>query len=449
MSVVRVHGSDIWQLLHSLSSVSKDALLYLLSAVFAGLTSVFALTTDYREWGTLAVVPYSTGALICLGVLLANRRATLSASLVRRVRSSLMVALTLATVIVPLCSELAWRASSTHGEHAQPEVAVIERAGDRIAVGSSPYPSHPTSYGVAPTNDAHAIDRTSFFPYLPGMAAFGLLNATSLPAELGDARVLFVIVGLISLVLALFLSRASPDRKLRAAQFFVLLPTGALPMVTGGDDIPVIGFVLLGLVLAVRRRPLACGLLFALACSLKFTAWPIAALTLVAVRAEGGRRSLYAFLTGVSLLVPVLAYGYLGDAHAFIQNVIQFPLGLTAVKSPAASPLLGQFLVSAFPRDRRALTLVLGVVGVLIVLVAYRLHRPRTIVKAIRFCAFALCVATALAPATRFGYLIYPTLLYVWAYVLADDTSLVRVEPLVLFRRRATLERASAGALRS
>ena len=97
---------------------------------------------------------------------------------------------------------------------------------------------------------------------------------------------------------------------------------------------------------------------------------------------------------------------------------MKFPLGLTAIKSPAASPLLGQFLTNVLPHEKHLLTAVLLLVGLAIVVAVFARWRPRTPAGAARFTAFAMTVATVLAPATRFGYLIYPLNLVVWGYVL-------------------------------
>ena len=409
---------SLWRGICALPNLIQDLIVYTLAALFAGLNIVYAGTADYREWGTLALVPYLGAAAVTVVLYLVHRRHSFSITMLRRARLSVVVMLGIAAVLVPLLSELSWRATATQNAHAQPEVAVIERAGDRIALGHSPYLLHPTTVGVSPANDAHNVDQFSFFPYLPGMAVFGLLNATSVPPEFGDARVLFALVALATFFIALYLTRAPPERKIRATQFFVALPVGALPMVTGGDDLPVIALVLLSLVFLQRRQGFASGILAALACSLKFTAWPIALLALLISDREEDSTLARSYLLGLSFVIPVVLFGLYGNVHAFLENVVRYPLGLTKVRSPAASPLLGQFLVSAFPHSRRLITLLLAVVGLAIVVVALVLHRPRDAAGVARFSAFALCVATVLAPATRFGYLIYPTLLFVWSYVL-------------------------------
>jgi len=116
--------------------------------------------------------------------------------------------------------------------------------------------------------------------------------------------------------------------------------------------------------------------------------------------------------------VPVIGVGYLTGPAAFVENVILFPLGLTAVKSPAASPLLGEVLVRAFPDHRKLIVAVLVLCA--LALVAYGLRRftPRTPAQVVRFTAWAMLLATLLAPATRFGYLMYPANLFVSAYLL-------------------------------
>ncbi|HUY07101.1 MAG TPA: glycosyltransferase 87 family protein [Acidimicrobiales bacterium] len=409
---------SLWRGICVLPNLVQDLIVYSLAALFAGVNSVYAGTADYREWGTLATAPYLVAGAFTFALYLLHRRRPISVSMLRRARISVVVLLGVTTVVVPLLSELVWRATATQNAHAQPEVAVIERAGDRIALGRSPYLLHPSSVGISPTNDSHGVDQFSFFPYLPGMAIFGLLNATAVSPEIGDARVLFALVALATFFVALSLTRASPERKIRATQFFVALPVGALPMVTGGDDLPVIALVLLSLALLQRRQGFASGILAALACSLKFTAWPIALLALLISDHEEDSHLTRSYLAGLSLVIPVLLFGLYGNVQAFVENVIRFPLGLTRVRSPAASPLLGQFLVSAFPHQRRLITLLLAIAGSAIVVVAITYHRPRDAAGVARFSGFALCVATVLAPATRFGYLIYPTLLFIWSYVL-------------------------------
>ena len=408
-----------WQRVAALAPIEQDVLLYGWATLFAAATAFFALTNDYRAWGQMAAVAYCVATLACLVAGYLSRRGALGPRIVGRVRRGAVVALLIGAVLVPLAAELSWRAEGVSGAHAQPEVSVIERAGDRAAAGHNPYLLAPKTAGIPPSSDAKSIDSTSYFPYLLGMVPFGVINALPGPRELTDARVALVLFTLLVGALALSFGGATRSRRGRALQFLIVLPTGALPLVTGGDDLPVLALLLLGLVLAQRRHPVAAGLAIGLASTLKLTAWPIAALLTLAVYDRAGRpaRRQYALAVGV-IALPVLLLAIGLSPHAFVENVVKFPLGLAHVRSPAQSPLLGQVLVNLFPHARREITAALLVIGVLIAMALYRRWRPRTVASVTRFCAFALLLATAIAPATRFGYLIYPANLFVWAYLL-------------------------------
>jgi hypothetical protein len=53
----------------------------------------------------------------------------------------------------------------------------------------------------------------------------------------------------------------------------------------------------------------------------------------------------------------------------------------------------------------------------------YRHYRPSTPGQIARYTGFLMALATVLAPATRFGYLIYPVNLVVWSYMLDHMTA--------------------------
>ena len=389
--------------------------------VFALVTAVVAVSADYRDWGEMAAIAYGLACVVCLVALAFSRGGQLSSVRVGQLRRLVVVGVLAGAVVAPLISELVWRAEALPGQHAQAEVAVVERAGDRLAAGANPYLNHPTTVGISPSSDAKAIDAGSYYPYLPGMVPFGLLNATSWPKELGDARVSLTVFTLAVAALALgFAAKgASVGRRGRVLQFLVILPSGALPIATGGDDMPVIALMLLGLVLAATRRPVLAGLVLGCAATLKFTAWPVLLLLILAARDRDGRPAgLRYTLSATAVFLPIVAVGAAPNPAAFFVNVVKFPLGIAKVHSPAASPLVGEVLVSIFPHDRRAITFAL--LGVGLVLVAYGLKRltPRTPAQVARFTAWVLLLATVLLPATRFGYLIYPADLFVFAYLL-------------------------------
>ena len=187
----------------SWAPIEKDAFLYLCATAFAVANAGAAIAADYREWGQMAGVTYGVGAVICGAVALLARRGTMRASTVSLVRRIVVAAVILGAVVTPLVAELVWRADARPGANVQSEVAVIERAGDRLAKGESPYLAHPTTVGVSPHTDAKSIDANSFYPYLPGMAPFGLANAAAGPPELTDACVTLVGFTLIVAAMAL------------------------------------------------------------------------------------------------------------------------------------------------------------------------------------------------------------------------------------------------------
>ena len=423
----------IWDRICALPVLVQDGWLYLLSGAFAGATAVYAVSSDYREWGQVAGCTYVAAAVICFAAVLVERRraergaangaeADASANPVKRIGRVRRVAVLTAlcgAVLAPLMTQLVWRAEGLPGQHAQPEVAVVERAADRAAHLQDPYLLHPTSVGISPQTDGHNVNAGSFYPYLPGMIPFGYLNALDLPPELQDARVALVGFTLLIAAVALMSSDATVHRRGRVLQFLVCLPSGALALVTGGDDLPVLALMLLGLVFAQQRRPVLAGVVIGLGATLKFTAWPLLVLMLFAARDREDRPAPLRYGLSVAVVsLPIVAIGVLAGPRAFLENVVKFPLGLTALKSPAASPLLGQYLVNVLPSEKLVLTALLLLVGLLVVVAGFLRYRPRTPADVARFTAFAMTVATVLAPATRFGYLIYPLNFVVFAYLL-------------------------------
>jgi hypothetical protein len=421
-------GIALWNWLERIPALVQDALLYVAAAGFAFLTSAFAVSSDYRSWGWFAGIVYVVAAL---SALVSERvighpklAGEVPAAKIFAARKVIVALVICGAVFAPLAAEVGWRAEATSGAHAQPEVPVIERAGDRVAAGHSPYLANPTQVGNDASSDSKSIDGQSYFPYLPGMAVFGLTNALSLPAALTDARLVIVAFTIAIAALALRLAGSSNGRRLRVLQFLVALPLGALPLVTGGDDLPVIALVLLGLVLAARRSPILAGLALGCAATLKFTAWPILLLMALASQDRSGRRAPGRYLASAALVVvPVTVIGFIPSPRAFVESVIKFPLGLTGVRSPAASPLLGQVITNLLPHERKPVTVALLAVGLVIVIVVGKLRTPRTTAQVAAFTAFALLIATVLAPATRFGYLIYPADLAVFAYLVAGMRS--------------------------
>ncbi|MCI4067124.1 hypothetical protein MRQ36_32975, partial [Micromonospora sp. R77] len=88
------------------------------------------------------------------------------------------------------------------------------------------------------------------------------------------------------------------------------------------------------------------------------------------------------------------------------------------VTSPAQSPFPGHLIATALPAGRVVAAALLVAAGVAI---AVRLLRrpPRTAATTALICGYGLLAAILLMPSTRFGYLLYPLALLVWAPALA------------------------------
>ncbi len=140
------------------------------------------------------------------------------------------------------------------------------------------------------------------------------------------------------------------------------------------------------------------------------------------------------FLGMLVVAGPVVVPYALQGPWAFFDNVILFPLGLSGVKSPAASPLPGHLIVTAFPFLHRALPVVVGTVGGL--LLAWYLYKrpPQTASQVCKVAGVVMAVITLFAPATRIGYLLYPINFFVWAHLFSDRARGEQLEPDALAR---------------
>ena len=403
-------------------------MLYAAGAAFAGLTVLTSTLALYRQWAELAVGPFLFGTVCSVLLALAARRRT-GPDQARRARRhwtgriAVAVCVFAGATAIPLGLEIVWRSDGDPGSHVQPEVTNIERAGQAVVKGKDPYPYVTNPHGKVVSHLPGVSPVNSFVPYLPLMTVFGMPSEKKHDIVLTDARIFFSLATLLVAGAALFLCPADGRRKMRALQVIAILPTAALPLATGGDDMPVVAFLLLAMVLAQRRQPFASGLVLGIVSAMKFTAWPLAALALFAARdRKGERRPLLMILGMLVVAGPVVIPFALSGPWAFFDNVVLFPLGLSGVNSPAASPLPGHLLVSAFPFLHRILPLAVGLVGG--ALLAWYLYRrpPRTASQVCKVGAVVMAVITLLAPATRIGYLLYPINFFVWSYLFADPT---------------------------
>jgi Glycosyltransferase family 87 len=417
--------------IRSLRPETGDALLYGLSAVFALVTILTSTLALYRQWAELAIGPFLFGT-VCSGILaiVAKRRSRRRAGedapapAARRwwtARIALAVCVFAGATAIPLGLEILWRSDGDPGSHVQPEVTVIEHAGQVIVTGKDPYHEVTNSHGKVVDHTHGNSTVNAFLPYLPLMTVFGIPSERKHDVALTDARIFFSLATLLVAAIALWLCPADGRRKMRALQTIAIFPTAALPLATGGDDMPVVAFLLLAMVLAQRRQPFASGVVLGIVSAMKFTAWPLAALALFcATNRKGRRRPGLMFLGMLVVAGPVVVPYALRGPWAFFDNVILFPLGLSGVNSPAASPLPGHLIVSAFPFLHRALPLAVGLLGG--VILAWYLYRrpPQTVSQVCKVGGVVMGVITLLAPATRIGYLLYPINFLVWSYLFAD-----------------------------
>lgn len=392
----------------ALGGLGSDALLYGLAAVFAlglGLTSK---EPAQWQWGYLAFVPYAAVAVVALMLDRLRLQRTLM------VRAGLLGLVLLGSVAIPLGLETKWRV-------AQPEVGVIHRAGDYLSRGKDPYSSY-YKHGklVNPIHGQPAYE--SFFPYFPLMGVFGLPSAETHQGKgLTDPRIAMSLLTLMASCLALGLLRASGQKKIRVAQFLLALPTGALFLSTGGDDMPILALMLLGVVALQRRRNNFAGISFGLAAAMKLTAWPLAMGALLVAR-DDKHRSAWWRVGGWSaaiILVTVAPFA-VRQPWAFMSNVFAFPLGLTGVTSPAASALPGHILTTLWAPLGHVLAPVTFLIGGYFLAKYVRAHAPLSLSTLLAMLSLVFLTMMCVASATRVGYVIYPLNFALWSWACQE-----------------------------
>ena len=193
----------------------------------------------------------------------------------------------------------------------------------------------------------------------------------------------------------------------------------AFPLAEGITDPPVIALTCLALALLIRFggagwRP---AVVLGAVCAMKYTAWPALAVLIVMVMVRYGGRAAARFTgtalgTAIGLTIALAPAGILHPA-AIVANTVAYPLGLTAARSPAASPLPGHLLATLGPAGRAAAIALLLAAGAALVASLVKAP-PSTSASAAKRIALGLTALFALSPATRFGYFCYPLALYGW-----------------------------------
>jgi hypothetical protein len=374
---------------------------YAVFAGYAALVAVFSGPGQDRGWAVWAGAGY-TAALLLSRRRGAGRAAALAASASGAVAGPLIW--------------LAWRAPPT------PDVRVVARSAVLLLQHGTPY-----------LPAGHLASPIAYDPYLPGMTVFGLPGAFDLDGVAGDPRIWLCAVTGLLLVLA-FRVAGRPDAVYWGV-FAVASPVLAFPLAVGVTDPPVLALICLTLALLGRAPgrwpahwPVAGGqagggpvwaaaVTLGVACAMKATAWPALPVLAAMLAARDGARTAIYFATRAAAaalgLTVLLAPAAVASPAALVQNTMLFPLGLTAVRTPAASPLPGHLLATLGPAGRLAALSLLLAAGLAVA--ASLLIRPLAEPPAAaRRLAVALALLFTLSPATRFGYFSYPIGLLGW-----------------------------------
>jgi hypothetical protein len=384
------------------------------SAVFAAVTALTSSNPPERLWGGCAAVSYAVAAV--------------TAAVVRRRGVSLAVLISLSG---GLAVPLAWMAAAGM---AQPEVAVIIRSAAMLVHHGTPYAS-PAALAAAHTWRAYD-------PYLPALIAFGVPRVFG-AGLLTDPRLWFGLTFVASFGAAV--RAAGVSRPVWWTMLVTASPVVALPLAAGGDDLPVLGLMCLGLALAGLasrgrwRWAAAAGLALGLAAAMKATAWPAVAVVAVLLAAREGWRAAWWFAAAV-LGAGLVTDGPTVAAHpaAAVANTVLYPLGLTKAVSPAASLLPGHMLAGTggWGHWTALALLLLAAAGV----GAWLIARPPKDARAAAWrLALGLALFFVLAPASRVGYFVYPLGLAGWLLARSPELpgDLLSADPEPQCRRLA------------
>jgi len=394
-----------WQ---SLMTIQRRwvALAFVACALFAGGVALFTTNDLHRLWGTAAAAGYLVAAVVTL----AWPSRGLDLALVSGLCGALLV-------------PLGWLAAQGRQ---QPEVSVIIKSAQLLVHRGDPYQS---TAALAAAHHPYAYD-----PYLPVMTLFGLPRALIGSHILTDPRIWFGVVFVLAFGLAL--AAAGSQDWIRWTAFVTASPVIAFELAVGGTDIPVLALMCLGLALlwgraGHRSRPVLAGLVLGVDAAMKATAWPALFIAIVLLAVRDGRRPTAQFTVTAAAACAVLV----GPVAAIwpgslLVNTISFPLGLTSSTSPAASPLPGHLLAQTGHTGHLIAVglLVLAGVGILVWLVV---APPKDVPAATWRLIVGLTLMFTLAPATRFGYYIYPGGLLAWLLVAGAGRARASPEPVL------------------
>ncbi len=357
-------------------------------AIFATGVALFSSNGLHRRWGLIAAIAYAAAA----AAVLAWRSRGIDLALLLSVGGALV-------------TPLFWNAATGRR---QPEVSVIQRSAGQLVHDHSPYQS------VATLATAH--NPNAYNPYLPVMSLFGIPRALFGPGMMTDPRVWFGLAFLI--IFALALAATGGQHVVRWTLFIAATPVIAFELAVGGTDVPILALMCLGFALLWKRpRHVLAGLAIGVAAAAKATAWPAVVVIAVLIAVRDGRRPMLHFLAAAvaaaaALIGPVAILW----PSALVDNTIMFPLGLASIKSAAASPLPGHIIAQTGHAGHVAAVGLLVLAG-LAIAVSLAVRPPRDVPSGAWRLIIGLTLMFLLAPATRFGYFIYPAALLAWLEV--------------------------------
>jgi 4-amino-4-deoxy-L-arabinose transferase-like glycosyltransferase len=355
--------------------------------------ALFSTNDIHRTWGLTAACAYAASVV----AVLAWRSRGIDLALLLSVSGAL---------ITPLFMNAATGRK-------QPEVAVIARSAKQLVAHHSPYLS---AASLAAVHNPNAYD-----PYLPVMSLFGIPRALFGSHVVTDPRVWFGAAFLVVFWLAL--RAVGVTNALRWTVLIAACPVIAFELAVGGTDIPILALLCLGFALLWRRPRFAlAGIALGLASAAKAIAWPAVIVAAVLIWTRDGRRPTLVFLgwalaACAAVVAPVAAVW----PSALVENTILFPLGLAGIRSEASSPLPGHVLADTGHTGHLIAVGLLVLAGVVLA-VSLVIRPPRTVPSAVWRLTIGLTLMFVLAPATRFGYFIYPLCLLLWL-----EVSLLRI----------------------
>ena len=367
------------------------------NGAFAIYATVLAVDSGHadRTWAIWAAAGYGVTTVILW--------------LIRHTKVPLVLPL-LVALAGALAAPLTWLATRVKPT---PEVTVIWQSAVLLLQHGTPY---------LPQGQLNSV--LSYNPYLPVMAVFGMPKALGAHGLAAGPRVWLTAVS-VALIFAAF-SVAAPHRHCDGCRHGVLLstvfiaasPVIAFPLALGITDPPVIALMFLTLALIARPSGLIkAAAALGVAAAMKATAWPAVPVFTAMLAARDGVKKAWRFAAATLVLAGVLAVimapAGLASPYSFLQNTVLFPLGLTKHKTPAASPLPGHLLADTGMAGHWVAVGLLAAAG--LAFVVWLIVRPPRDTRAAAWrLAIGLTAMFTLAPATRWGYFVYPIGIVAW-----------------------------------